>query len=186
MSCSSQQHVGLHTPRPKTKDPKVKDHDCFLFSAIRLFDVDKQVVPLVRFHAGGAVLTRKTTVKWRNAYNVALAELLWWSTEVQATSSLPSRCSCQIFTNRASTLIDHDHWPRLNVGEEFVKCGRKSGSGVGQKQSASLMSQIWSWLSLITLALYIHPTRMNSALHKKVQGKKIPVLHYTFSKIYTE
>lgn len=54
-----------------------------------------------------------------------------------------------------------------------------------RRWSGSSMTQIWSWLSLITLALYIHPIWMNSALHKKYKGK-ILVLHYTFSKIYTE
>lgn len=47
---------------------------------------------------------------------------------------------------------------------------------------------IWSWLSLVTLALYRHPVRMNSALHKKYKGKKywfytIHFLKYIQSKI---
>lgn len=49
------------------------------------------------------------------------------------------------------------------------------------------MTQIWSWLSLITLALYIHPIRMNSALHKSTREKywfyTIHFLKYIQSKI---
>lgn len=47
------------------------------------------------------------------------------------------------------------------------------------------MTQTSSQFSLITLALYRHPVWMDSALHKSTRGK-ILVLHYTFSKIYTE
>lgn len=49
------------------------------------------------------------------------------------------------------------------------------------------MTHIWSWLSLITLALYIHPIRMNSALHKSTREKywfyTIHFLKYIQSKI---
>lgn len=56
-----------------------------------------------------------------------------------------------------------------------------------RRWSGSLMTQIWSWLSLITLALYIHPIRMNSALHKSTREKywfyTIHFLKYIQSKI---
>lgn len=47
------------------------------------------------------------------------------------------------------------------------------------------MTQIWSWLSLITLALYITSYSDEQCITQKYKGK-ILVLHYTFSKIYTE
>lgn len=56
-----------------------------------------------------------------------------------------------------------------------------------RRRSGSLMTQTWSWLSLITLALYIHPIRMNSALHKSTREKywfyTIHFLKYIQSKI---
>lgn len=59
-----------------------------------------------------------------------------------------------------------------------IRCKRWSGL---------LMTQICSLLSLITLALYIHPIWMNSALHKSTREKywfyTIHFLKYIQSKI---
>lgn len=56
-----------------------------------------------------------------------------------------------------------------------------------KRWSRSLKTQTWSWRSLISLALYRHPTRMNSALHKSTREKywfyTIHFLKYIQSKI---
>lgn len=56
-----------------------------------------------------------------------------------------------------------------------------------KRWSRSLKTQTWSWLSLISLALYRHPTRMNSALHKSTRENywfyTIHFLKYIQSKI---
>lgn len=77
-------------------------------------------------------------------------------------------------------LQDHNRQPRQPLGFEVCVIGWWRWSG-------SLMTQIWSWLSLITLALYRHPIRMNSALHKSTREKywfyTIHFLKYIQSKI---
>lgn len=105
--------------------------------------------------------------------------------EVEATLDLPCH---RLHKGRlvASPKWALTHFPRPPPTTTEAAFGKFCVIG-WRRRSGSLMTQTWSWLSLITLALYIHPIRMNSALHKSTREKywfyTIHFLKYIQSKI---